>query len=82
MVSFTYDLSTKDVDYKVYSLFNEMQGTDDQELEWKKNRAEAYSFSLMHCMRAWCAQNFKNEGFRMRVIDKEYRRFIRTFLQE
>ena len=71
MVSFIYDLSTRDVDYQVYSLFTEMQGTDDQEMEWKKNRADAYSLSLMHFLRALYGRNFKNEGFQVRIIDRK-----------
>ncbi len=70
MIDFVYDLSTKEVDYQVYSLFSEMQGTDDQELEWKKNRADAYSLSLMHFMRVLYARNLKNEGFQIRIIDR------------
>lgn len=70
LTDFMYDLSTKDVDYHVYSLFSEMQGTDDNELEWKKNREEAYSLSLMHFMRALYARNFKNEGFQVRIIER------------
>lgn len=70
MVDFLYDLSTKNVDYQIYSLFTEMHGTDDQELEWKKNRADAYSLSLMHFMRALYARNFKNEGFQVREIER------------
>lgn len=70
MVNFVYDLPAKNVDYQVYSLFTEMQGTDDQQLEWKKNRADVYSLSLMHFMRALYANNCKNEGFQVRMIDR------------
>ncbi len=70
MINFTYDISTKNVDYQVYSLFTEIQGTEDQELEWKQNRAGAYLLSLTHFLRALYAQNLKNEGFQVRVIEK------------
>lgn len=70
LIDFAYDLSTKDVDYQVYSLFSEMQGTDDQELEWKKNRDNVYSLSLMHFMRALYTNNLRNEGFQVRVIKR------------
>lgn len=70
MVDFMYDLSSKDVDYQVYSLFAEMQGTDDQQLEWKKNREDVYSLSVMHFMRALYANNCKNEGFQVRMIER------------
>lgn len=70
MVDFVYDISTKEVDYQVYSLFSEMQGTDDHILEWKKNREDVYSLSLMHFMRSLYARNLKNEGFQVRIIDR------------
>lgn len=70
IVDFAYDISMKEVDYQVYSLFTEMQGNDDQVLEWKKNRADVYSLSLMHFMRALYARNLKNEGFQVRIIDR------------
>jgi hypothetical protein len=74
MVDFVYDFSSKDVDYQVYSLFAEMQGTDDQQLEWKKNREDVYSLSVMHFMRALYANNCKNEGFQVRIIERNVNR--------
>ena len=69
LVDFMYDLSDKVVDYQVYTLFKELEGTTDEELQWRKNRADVYSLSLMHFMRAVHARNFRNEGFQVRWVE-------------
>lgn len=69
LADFMYDLSAKVVDYQVYTLFAEMEGTDDEEAEWQKNRAAVYSLSMVHFMRALYARNFRNEGFQLRWIE-------------
>ncbi len=69
LVDFLYDLSSHVVDYQVYTLFSEMAGSDDDEMQWRKARAEVYSLSLMHFMRALHAQNLRNEGFQVRRIE-------------
>lgn len=69
LADFMYDLSDKVVDYQVFTLFKELEGTADEELQWRKNRADVYSLSLMHFMRALHARNFRNEGFQVRWIE-------------
>ena len=69
LADFSYETITGIVDYQVYSLFTEMEGTDDQELQWKTNREKVYAYSLLHFMRALYNQNLKNEGFQVRVIE-------------
>lgn len=68
---FNYNLSTRDVDYAVYSFFTEMKGTDEEEREWNQNREKVYAFSLMHFMRALYANNLKNEGYEVRLLERK-----------
>jgi hypothetical protein len=68
---FTYNTENKDVDYQLYTLFEQMKGTTDEMDEWKRNRANAYSLSFMHFMRALYADNLKNEGFEVRLLEKK-----------
>ena len=69
LADFKYELNTKIVDYQTYSLFTDMEGTDDQQLQWKANREKVYGYSLLHFMRALYDQNLKNEGFQVRRIE-------------
>lgn len=69
LIRFSYDTRTGDVDYRVYSLFKEMEGSDDEIIEWKKNREKVYAFSLMHFMRALYTHNFKNEGYEIQALE-------------
>jgi hypothetical protein len=71
LADFTYNTESKDVDYLFYSLFHELAGTDEEVEEWKTNRQKAYSFSLMHFMRALYNDNLKNEGFEVRRLEKK-----------
>ena len=71
LVDFIYDFTTRNVDYRVYSLFRQMEGTDDEMAQWNRNRAKVYSLSLMHFMRALYVHNLKNEGFEMRLLEKK-----------
>lgn len=69
LVGFKYETDTRMLDYQTYSSFSEMDGTEDQQLEWSGNREKVYGYSLMHFMRALYAQNLKNEGFQVRRIE-------------
>lgn len=69
LIRFSYDTRSDDVDYRVYSLFKEMEGSDDETIEWKKNRERVYAFSLMHFMRALYTHNFKNEGYEIQALE-------------
>ena len=66
---FRYEVATGVVDYLIYSLFSEIKGTEEAEAQWKRNREQAYAYSLLHFMRAVYNQNFKNEGFQVRLIE-------------
>jgi hypothetical protein len=71
LVGFTYDLSTSQVDYQVYSFFEPLQGTEEQIVAWKNNRKEAYAYSLMHFMRSLFSEELKREGFEVRMIERK-----------
>lgn len=69
LVDFKYETGTGIIDYQTYALFSEMEGTEEQQLEWQGNREKVYAYSLMHFMRALYNQNLKNEGFQVRRIE-------------
>lgn len=71
LADFSYDVDTKIVDYQTYILFTDLDGNEDQQLEWKANRQQAYNFSLLHFMRALFNNNLKNEGFYVRRIESK-----------
>lgn len=69
LMDFTYDVTDHVVDYRVYSLFTEMEGTEDKQEEWKRNRKKAYALSLLRFMRTLYNRNFRNEGYQVRTIE-------------
>lgn len=69
LVRFSYQTEERVIDYQTYTSFTEMDGTEDQQLEWSSNRQKVYGYSLMHFMRALYNQNLKNEGFQVRRIE-------------
>jgi hypothetical protein len=71
LADFTYNTENKDVDYQLYTFFEQLKGTPDEMDEWKRNRTNAYSLSFMHFMRALYADNLKNEGFEVRLLEKK-----------
>ncbi|MEO5890726.1 MAG: carboxypeptidase-like regulatory domain-containing protein [Ferruginibacter sp.] len=71
LADFTFNVATKYVDYQVYSFFEEMQGTRKQMAQWKKNRSNAYSLSLMHLFRAIYADNLRNEHYEVRILEQK-----------
>lgn len=76
LVDFTFNAVTKDVDYLVYSFFEEMNGTQAEALTWEKNRATVYKLSLMHFMRSLYSGTTAAEGYDIRrlVIKKNIER--------
>jgi hypothetical protein len=70
LVDFKYDVQTNDVDYLVYSFFDEMKGIDSEERKWKKNRSNVYKYSLMHFMRSLYAGTTTAEGYQIRRLVK------------
>lgn len=70
LVDFKYNIETKDVDYLVYSFFEEMKGKYSDVLKWEKNRAKVYKLSLMHFMRSLYTGTTATEGYEIRRLVK------------
>ncbi len=71
LTDFVYNVETREVDYQVYSLFEEMPETNDEAQKWNANRKKVYSLSLMHFMRALYSNNLKNEGFEIHLLERK-----------
>ena len=67
--SFTHEYSSGVTTYTGYPFFEELPGTDDQKLTWKKNREEAYYGSLLHFMRAYHDSSLYRVGFKMEWVE-------------
>ncbi|HLY68914.1 MAG TPA: carboxypeptidase-like regulatory domain-containing protein [Puia sp.] len=67
--SFVYDYTTKIGSYTGYPLFEEMQGTPEQQDAWNKNRFSAYIGSRLHFMRSWYDSTLHDEGFTLELLD-------------
>jgi hypothetical protein len=53
------------------SAFEEMKGTRSQQLQWQKNRLDAYLGSSMHFLRSAISNTLESEGFKvLRLIRK------------
>lgn len=68
LVDFMCHTDRHEVDYKMYTFFTAMQGTEDEEVMWKQNREMSYSLSLMHFMRSLYEENLKQEGYDIRIM--------------
>ena len=51
-----------------YPLFEEMQGTPEQQKMWNTNRANAYNGSLLQFMRSLYSQTLQEDGFEIQFI--------------
>jgi CarboxypepD_reg-like domain len=69
--SFTHEYGTGITQYTGYPLFEEMKGSEEQQLTWKKNRETAYYGSLLHFMRAYYDSTLGESGFRLELIDQK-----------
>ena len=67
--SFVYDYNGKFSSYTGYPLFEEMQGTQQQQEEWKQRRFSAYTGSRLHFMRSWYDSTLDEEGFVLESAD-------------
>jgi hypothetical protein len=50
-------------------LFEEMQGTPEQQDTWNKNRFATYIGSRLHFMRSWYDSTLTDEGFTLELLD-------------
>jgi hypothetical protein len=67
--SFVYEYNTNVGTYTGYPLFEEMQGTPDQQDGWKQNRLYSYAGSRLHFIRSWYDSTLDDEGFVLETAD-------------
>ncbi|MHA4808211.1 carboxypeptidase-like regulatory domain-containing protein [Flavitalea flava] len=67
--SFVYEYGTGVSSYTGYPLFEELQGTSEQQDTWKRNRLYSYSGSRLHFIRSWYDSTLKEEGFILEAAD-------------
>src|SRR5690348_891436 len=66
--SFTNDYNTNTSLFVGYPLFEEMQGTPEQEQTWKANRSEAYKGSMLQLMRSIFNKTMDEDGFELQFV--------------
>ena len=76
--SFVYDYNTNVSSYTGYPLFEALQGTPDQESQWKENRLNSYAGSRLHFVRSWYDSTLKDEGFVLEWADSSDRNKFAT----
>ena len=69
--SFTHEYGTGITQYTGYPLFEEMQGTEEQQQAWKKNREIAYYGSMLHFMRSYFDSTLGSSGFHLELLDEK-----------
>jgi hypothetical protein len=67
--SFVYEYGTNVSTYAGYPLFEEMQGTPEQQQTWKNNRDYTYAGSRLHFIRSWYDSTLEDEGFVLEQAD-------------
>ncbi|HUB60733.1 MAG TPA: carboxypeptidase-like regulatory domain-containing protein [Puia sp.] len=67
--SFVYEYNTNVCTYTGYPLFEEMQGTPEQQDTWKQNRLYSYAGSRLHFIRSWYDSTLDDEGFVLEMVD-------------
>jgi hypothetical protein len=61
--NFRFNSGTGITSYDGESLFENMEGTPEQQQEWKVNRQKAYDGSFMHYLRSLYANTTREQGF-------------------
>lgn len=67
---FRYDFNTNEVEFAVFPLFIEREGSARERKKWVANRQEAYYGSSIHFFRALCAGNWKEQGFSAHIVSR------------
>ncbi len=76
--SFAYEYGPDISTYSGYPFFEELQGSEEQQALWKKNRVKAYNGSRLHFIRSWYDSTLKDEGFSLERVDTT-KRIMTTF---
>jgi len=67
--SFVYDYTGNVGSYTGYPLFENLEGSPDQQQTWKQNRLFSYSGSRLHFIRSWYDSTLNDEGFVLELAD-------------
>jgi hypothetical protein len=67
--SFVYDYGGNIGSYTGYPLFENLDGSPDQQNTWKKNRLYSYSGSRLHFIRSWHDSTLDDEGYVLELAD-------------
>ena len=68
--SFTNEYNTNTNLFIGYPLFEEMQGTPEQQQTWRENRAIAYKGSMLQLMRSIFNKTLNEDGFELQFVVK------------
>ncbi|MGZ4035209.1 MAG: carboxypeptidase-like regulatory domain-containing protein [Bacteroidia bacterium] len=68
--SFTNEYNTNTNLFIGYPLFEEMQGTPEQQQTWKENRAAVYKGSMLQLMRSIFNKTLSEDGFEIQFVVK------------
>ena len=66
--SFVYDYTGNIGSYTGYPLFENLDGSPDQQQTWKQNRLYSYSGSRLHFIRSWYDSTLNDEGFVLEMV--------------
>jgi hypothetical protein len=67
---FQFDFKNKFLFFQGYPFFKPMEGSAAKQRRWESRRADAYSGSILHFMRAIFTNKLKEEGFEVRSLKK------------
>jgi hypothetical protein len=66
--SFVYDYTGNISSYTGYPLFENLDGSPDQQQTWKQNRLYSYSGSRLHFIRSWYDSTLTDEGYVLELV--------------
>ncbi|HEY4147926.1 MAG TPA: carboxypeptidase-like regulatory domain-containing protein [Chitinophagaceae bacterium] len=67
--SFVFDYGGNIGSYTGYPLFESLDGSPDQQSDWKKNRLYSYAGSRLHFIRSWYDSTLDDEGYVLELAD-------------
>lgn len=76
--SFVYEYGSKVSTYAGYPLFEELQGTTEQQQTWKNNRDYTYAGSRLHFVRSWYDSTLTDEGYILELADSSNKSKLTT----
>ncbi len=67
--SFVHEFGNGNTESAVYTLYEEMEGTDAEKAAWKTAREDAYYGSMLHFMRCYYDSTLGGNGYRLNLVD-------------